>query len=90
MNCLKVSLRAKQGANASQKSLLNIGYSRTVEKLDSSIIFQPFSLSSEMQTILFGSGGTFNNYVDKMRWVGGPKISVFVHVQGKKCPGGGR
>ena len=56
MNCLKVSLRAKQGANASQKSLLNIGYSRTVEKLDSSIIFQPFSLSSEMQTILFGSG----------------------------------
>ena len=32
------------------------GYSRTVEKLDSSIIFQPFSLSSEMQIILFGSG----------------------------------
>ena len=27
--------------------------------------------------------GSFNNYVDKIRWVGGLKISIFVHVQGR-------
>ena len=27
--------------------------------------------------------GSFNNYVDKIRWVGGLEISIFVHVQGK-------
>ena len=27
--------------------------------------------------------GTFNDYVDKKRWVGGPKKSNFVHVWGK-------
>ena len=30
--------------------------------------------------------GSFHNYVDKMRWVGGPKVSIFVYVQGEKCP----
>ena len=24
--------------------------------------------------------GSFNNHVDKKRWVGGPKLSIFVHV----------
>ena len=33
---------------------------------------------------LIPSMGSFNNYVDKMRWVGGPKMSIFVHFQGKK------
>ena len=28
--------------------------------------------------------GSFNNYLDKMRWEGGQKLSVFVHVQGIK------
>ena len=28
--------------------------------------------------------GPFNNYVDKMRGEGGPKMSVFVHAQGIK------
>ena len=27
--------------------------------------------------------GSFNNYVDKMRWVDGPKVSIFVHIEGK-------
>ena len=27
--------------------------------------------------------GSFNNYVDEMRWVGSPKMSNLVHVQGK-------
>ena len=26
--------------------------------------------------------GTFNNYVDNKRWVGGQKMPIFVHVQG--------
>ena len=26
--------------------------------------------------------GTFNNFVDNKRWVGGPKMPIFVHVQG--------
>ena len=33
--------------------------------------------------------GAFNNYVDKMRGGGGPKMSAFVHAQGIKtasCP----
>ena len=29
------------------------------------------------------SKGTFNDYVDKKRWVGGSKMStIFVHIQG--------
>ena len=31
--------------------------------------------------------GSFNNYVDKLRWVDGKKLLIFVHVLGKKCPG---
>jgi len=38
---------------ATQKKVLQ---KHTGEKVDSSIIFQPFFLSSEMQIILFGSG----------------------------------
>ena len=34
--------------------------------------------------------GSFKNYVDKMRWVGGQKMPILVHVQGYKCPRGGR
>ena len=34
--------------------------------------------------------GSFKNYVDKMRWVGGQKMLLFVHVKGKKCPRRGR
>ena len=30
--------------------------------------------------------GSLNNYVDKMRWVGGSKISIFDHAHGLKCP----
>ena len=30
--------------------------------------------------------GSFKNYVDKMRWVGGQKMLLFVHVPGIKCP----
>ena len=30
--------------------------------------------------------GAFNNYVDKMRWVGGQKTTIFAHVQSKNCP----
>ena len=29
------------------------------------------------------SSRSFNNYVDKMRWVGGQKMPILVHVQGK-------
>ena len=32
--------------------------------------------------MLFDAMGSLNNYVDKIRGVGGPKISIFVHVQG--------
>ena len=28
--------------------------------------------------------GSFNNYVDKRRWVGGQKLPIYVHVQAKK------
>ena len=28
--------------------------------------------------------GSFKNYVDKKRWVGGPKMLIFVHNQGRK------
>ena len=28
--------------------------------------------------------GSFNNYLTKMRWVGGPKIAIFVHVKDNK------
>jgi hypothetical protein len=28
--------------------------------------------------------------VDKIRWVGGQKMPILVHVQVKKCPRGGR
>ena len=34
--------------------------------------------------------GSFKNYVDKIRWVGGQKMLVFVHVKGKECPRQGR
>ena len=34
--------------------------------------------------------GSFKNYVDKIRWVGGQKRPILVHVQGKKCPSRGR
>ena len=34
--------------------------------------------------------GSFKNYVDKIRWVGGQKMPILVHVQGRKCPLGGR
>ena len=34
--------------------------------------------------------GLFKNYVDKMRWVGGQKMPILVHVQGNKCPRGGK
>ena len=33
---------------------------------------------------------SFKNYVDKMRWVGGLKMPIFVHVFGEKCPRQGR
>ena len=33
--------------------------------------------------------GSFKNYVDKMREVGGQKMPIIVHVQGKKNPSGG-
>ena len=36
------------------------------------------------------SKGSFKNYVDKMRWVGGQKMPILVQVQGNKCPRGGR
>ena len=30
--------------------------------------------------------GSFKNYVDKLlRWVGGQKMPILVHVQGNKC-----
>ena len=38
----------------------------------------------------FLNKGSFKNYVDKMRWVGGQKMAILVHVQGNKCPCGGR
>ena len=31
-------------------------------------------------TGLIFSKGSFKNYVDKMRWVGGQKVLLFVHV----------
>ena len=34
--------------------------------------------------------GSFKNYVDKIRWVGGQIMPILVHVQCKKCPRGGR
>ena len=35
--------------------------------------------------------GSFNNYVDKKRWVGGrSKMSIFVHNQSEKCSNRGR
>ena len=35
---------------------------------------------------LFLCRGPFNNYVDKMRWGGGQKMSVFVHAECIKTP----
>ena len=37
-----------------------------------------------------GLGGAFNNYLDKMKGRGGPKMSVFVHAQGIKTVHAGR
>ena len=34
--------------------------------------------------------GSFKTYVDKMRWVGGLKMPIFVHFLGEKCPRQGR
>ena len=34
--------------------------------------------------------GAFNNYVDKMRWVGAPNTPIFVQVQSIECPHRGR
>ena len=34
--------------------------------------------------------GLFDNYVDMMRRVGGSKMSIFFHIQGKTCPCRGR
>ena len=34
--------------------------------------------------------GSLKNDVDKMRWVVGRKVPILVHIQGEKCPGGGR
>ena len=44
-------------------------------------------VSFESQTKV--SNTYFKNYVDKMTWVGGQKMPILVHVQGKKCPRGG-
>ena len=33
---------------------------------------------------------SFKNYVDKMRWVGGLKMPIFVHILGEKCQCQGR
>ena len=43
-----------------------------------------------IQNISIFTQGSFKNYVDKMRWVGGQKMLLFVQVQGKKCPRRGR
>ena len=34
--------------------------------------------------VMHGAKGSFDNYVDKMRLVGGPKMSICVH-RVKKC-----
>ena len=34
--------------------------------------------------------GSFKNYVDKMRRLGGQKMPIIVHIQGKKYPRGGK
>jgi hypothetical protein len=51
----------------------------------------PTDLKSLVRNLLFTKWPSFftifwpfNNYVDKMRWVGGQKMSVFVHAQGIK------
>ena len=35
--------------------------------------------------VMHGAKGSFDNYVDKIRLVGGPKMSICVHFQGKQC-----
>ena len=58
---------------------------KTTSLVYSSSLFSHFSVklySGDGQWCCF-SMGSFNNYVDKIRWVGGLKISIFVHVQGR-------
>jgi hypothetical protein len=31
---------------------------------------------------IYTEKGSFKNYVDKMRWVGGQKMLLFVHIEG--------
>ena len=40
---------------------------------------------SKETSCLFDTRGSFKNYVDKMRWVGGQKMLLFVHVV-FECP----
>ena len=44
---------------------------------------------SELISSHYEPARKYKNYVDKMRWVGGQKILIFVHVHCKKCPHGG-
>ena len=58
-------------------------------------VLQSFRLQLQRKTqynsrTFFSPNGSFKNYVDKMRWVGGQKMAILVHVQGNKCPRGGR
>ena len=41
-------------------------------------------MNIEVTQAEFLRNGSFNNYVDKKRWVGGPKMPMFVHNQSEK------
>ena len=64
--CNRLTLFGMEGDTFSPLSFL--------DQILSADFFQKFP-------IFFG-GGTFNDYVDKRELVGGPKMPIFVHVQG--------
>ena len=48
--------------------------------------WNPHGFSQEKGTKVSTYKGSFINYEDKMRWVGGSKRPIFIQVQGEKCP----
>ena len=54
------------------------------------LLFKTLFVRSIFQIFCKVHLGSFKNYVDKMEWVGGQKMPIWVHVQGEKCPLGGR
>ena len=48
------------------------------------VLVPKYHLVLTMVLIMLAHYGPFNNYVDKMKGGGGPKMSVFVHAQGIK------